>query len=136
LNHFRQFDETFDYSSLGLTPELGDNYYRIKQVYSDGTFDYSPVQNIEFNIDSDNLSMYPNPAQNELNLNLEELAGESANIHIINNVGQIVKSIEIDRIESEPIQLSLDNITSVFYQVLIQVDNQQPITKKFIVKKL
>lgn len=129
-------DDLESYNGIDPTPALGDNYYRIKQVYTDGSFDYTDVQNIPFNIDLENLSMYPNPAQSELNFNLKAVAGKSTNIHIINNFGQVVQSMEIDKVESTNVQLSLENMANGFYQVLIQVEGQKPITKKLIVERM
>jgi len=68
------------YNSVDPTPSLGDNYYRVKQVYVDGSFDYTEVKNIPFNIDLEKLSMYPNPAQTSLNFNLKSVAGKSTSI--------------------------------------------------------
>ena len=139
LQRVENLDFTNDlesYNGIDPTPALGDNYYRIKQVYTDGSFDYTDVQNIPFNIDLENLSMYPNPAQSELNFNLKAVAGKSTNIHIINNFGQVVKSMELDKVESTNVQLSLENMANGFYQVLIQVEGQKPITKKLIVERM
>jgi len=105
-------------------------------MYFDGSFDYSLTELINFNIDLENLSMYPNPVQDKLNFNLKSLTGKAVNINIINNFGQVVKTQQIDNVEADNVQLSLDNVASGFYQVLIQVGNQKPITKKLIVEKL
>ena len=129
-------DDVMAYNGIDPIPALGDNYYRIKQVYVDGSFDYTEVKNIQFNIDLEGLSMYPNPAQNELNFNLKAVAGKSASIHILNNFGQLVKSMEMEKVESTNMQLSLDNMANGFYQVLIQVEGQKPISKKLVVERL
>ena len=129
-------DEVEVYNGLDPSPALGDNYYRIKQVYTDGAFDYTNVQFVNFNIDLEGFSIYPNPATDELNFNLKSLAGKSTEIHIINNFGQLLKSMKMDKVESDNVQISLDNIPNGFYQVLIQVNGQKTITKKLVVERL
>ena len=129
-------DAVATYNGIDPTPSLGDNYYRIKQVYTDGSFDYTDIKNIQFNIDLDGLSMYPNPAQNVLNFNLNHIVGKEANIHIINNFGQVVNSLEIDKVENGNVQMTVDNLPNGFYQVMIQAGNQRPITRKLIIEKL
>ena len=44
-------------------PQMGMNYYRIKQVHFDGSFDFTDIQVINFNIDLEALEVYPNPVK-------------------------------------------------------------------------
>lgn len=56
------------YNALDLSPNVGINYYRLKQVDLDGAFTYSPVRKINFDGLSNPLSVYPNPARNSLQI--------------------------------------------------------------------
>jgi len=130
-------DDVIAYNDIDPSPALGDNYYRIKQVYSDGSFDYTEIKHIPFNIDLENLSMYPNPVQEVLNFNLKPLAGKSATISIINNYGQVVQIANLDKVENDNFSMALSqNITNGFYQVFIETEGQKPLTKKLIIKRL
>ncbi len=130
-------DEVETYNGIDPTPALGDNYYRIKQVYTNGTFDYTEIKNIEFNIDLEGLSMYPNPAQNLLNFNLKPVVGKSVTIRITNNFGQVVSTLDLGTVENESVQFPLNkHIPNGFYQVFIEVSGQKAITRKLIVKRL
>ena len=42
-------------------PIKGNNYYRLKMMDKDGSFEYSPVEKI-YNGDEQSVSLYPNPA--------------------------------------------------------------------------
>ncbi|MEM6321992.1 MAG: T9SS type A sorting domain-containing protein [Bacteroidota bacterium] len=124
------------YQTMDETPQLGNNYYRIKQVYIDGSYDYTELKTIQFHADLENLSMYPNPAQNQLTFNVKPFTGKALSIQIINNFGQVLQTKEIEEVTTQHVELTLDNIVSGFYQVLIQVDNQKPIAKKLMVEKM
>ncbi|MEM8909328.1 MAG: hypothetical protein AAGD05_15890, partial [Bacteroidota bacterium] len=50
-----------NYQQLDQNPILGTNHYRIKQVFNDGTFRYTAVQQVEFGIDLNAFVLYPNP---------------------------------------------------------------------------
>ena len=129
-------DLTF-YSDIDNTPALGDNLYRVKQVYVDGSFDYSEIELVNFNIDFDNLSIYPNPAQNLLNFNLKPVIGKEVTIQILNTFGQVVSTSDLGVLENESVQIPLsDNMSNGFYQVFIEVSGQKPITRKLVVKRL
>jgi len=129
-------DQTIAYNNKDEKPANGENYYRIKQVYIDGTFDYTVVKQVAFNLDLDAIGIYPNPANEELNFNLAPFAGKAATIQISNNYGQVVKSLEINRIEKDIIRLPLDNIASGFYQVFIKVEGRRLMSQKLVVEKM
>lgn len=62
------------------------NYYRLKAVDLDGTYEYSHVIYLETNTDK-TLHAYPNPTSNTLNLNWE-MKGETFSYEIWNGIGQ------------------------------------------------
>ena len=75
------------YKGIDNNPALGLNYYRIKQIYADGSFDYSNVKGINFNLDLNALTVFPNPAQEEVFVNLKNYAGQTGNIQVTNAFG-------------------------------------------------
>ncbi len=129
-------DEMAYYAGKDIHPVMGTNYYRIKQTYQDGTFDYTDIQRVNFEVDLDGFSMYPNPAKEELNLSLKPFTGLSGKVNIINTFGQVVQSLEINNLQSDQVNMSLNNMANGFYQVMIQIDGRPVITRKLIVEKL
>jgi len=57
-------DVTTNYDHLDNTPLLGKNYYRLKSVDLDGTFEYSTVIVAEWDGKSGGITIYPNPVVN------------------------------------------------------------------------
>ncbi len=139
INKVANKDESEDlayYKGKDNTPTLGANYYRVKQIYNDGSYDYSEVQVVNFNLDIQSLAVFPNPAKEELFVSLKAHTGQRANLQIINNYGQVLRQLEIDEIPAEAIRLDLGDIQNGLYHLSIRVDNSNIITKKILVSRL
>ena len=125
------------FTQVDATPFLGDNYYRIKQVYMDGTFDYTPTELVNFNIDLEKLDVYPNPATNELFINMKPFIGKQAHILLTNQYGQVVREVKIDEIDAAPVRIETANMSNGLYMLTIQPSNgQRGISKKVVVGRL
>lgn len=75
------------YASVDKTPAAGINYYRLKMVDLDNTYDFSEVKSIK-TITSDNVRVYPNPAKDIVNISLPATA---ASVRFLNTAGQILQ---------------------------------------------
>lgn len=59
---------TTRYAFDDLNPLPGNNFYRLKQVDTDGSFSFSPVRTVGFMGKIDDLQVYPNPVNNVVNI--------------------------------------------------------------------
>jgi len=80
-------------------------------------------------------SVYPNPATNEVILNLSKVKGEQLNFRIYNQLAVIVKEGKIDINEGAAFRIGLQDIENGLYLVQIQGEGQAPVTKKLLVNK-
>lgn len=112
-------NEMVSYEFLDKNPYTGDNYYRLKMVDLDGTFEYSnTIHNfIETPID---VNVYPNPI----------MLGETLNIN--QKVDNLIITDLNGKIVSNNNQIPND-IHPGTYLVLLNINNEY-ITKKIIVK--
>lgn len=117
-------------------PVKGDNFYRVKQVYRDGDFDYTEVQKVNFQIDLSDWSVFPNPAQEELFLNLKPFAGKQATIQLINNFGQVVRTENLGELGGETERLDLKNVENGLYFIQIKVEGKKALQQKIVVERL
>ncbi|KAA3631845.1 MAG: T9SS C-terminal target domain-containing protein [Bacteroidetes bacterium] len=78
------------YSFTDAAPITGTNYYRLKMVDQDGSFRYSPKVSIEIKPDIENITVFPNPGDEQIFLQLETSNSEDITIMIYNTVGQFV----------------------------------------------
>jgi len=133
----KEWSDELEYHQLiDETPETGDNYYRVKEIYLDGSFAYTDVQKVNFNIDLENIAIFPNPARGELFLNLKPYVGKKAAISLVNHFGQEVKKLKVASIVNDLILISTAEIPNGLYYLNIKIDQQKNLTKKIMVHNL
>ena len=81
-------------------------------------------------------TLFPNPAQTEIAIDLKEYAGEEAHISINNLYGQIVYQQNIEMLPSEALKIHLDDFVNGLYLVNIKLKNRVLKSEKFLVKRL
>jgi len=82
--------EPQNYSFTHHTPSAGINYYRLKQVDFDGTFEYSKVIAIEA-AGSQDILAFPNPAQDKVTLQYDQSKG-AGNIQLLDALGRRIQA--------------------------------------------
>lgn len=77
------------YQFLNQTPLALITYYRLKQVDYQGNFKYSKTISLSRNVKQTNIQVYPNPAQNDFNINIpSELELDNVSIEITDLLGK------------------------------------------------
>lgn len=111
-----------DYSVNDNTPLKGANYYRLKQIDNIGKFAYSSIQSVYFSDKGTvGFSFYPNPAKNNLNVALETIKNKNASLTLVDNVGKIVKLLNISNHNSNSnISLNIANVNKGVYFLVLK----------------
>lgn len=78
-----------NYSFNHLSPNLGNNFYRLKQEDFDGSFSYSDIISVLFN-EVSLLNLYPNPANSTINFRISKRLENISSLIIQNMLGQTV----------------------------------------------
>jgi hypothetical protein len=87
VNYYQGITE---YGYTQLNPSI-KNFYRLKMIDKDGRFFYSKILSVQKNASQNKvLLMYPNPAYNDLTLQLITDQNEKVVVNIIDNSGKIV----------------------------------------------
>ncbi len=105
-------------------------YYRIKRVSQAGTFSYSKVAAIS-NINSNVMLVYPNPAKNQVNIQLAQYVNANALFTITNMLGNTVWRSNLS-INGNIVILNLPIMASGQYILGIQYNNET-IRQKLII---
>ena len=121
------------YDFLHLSPILGQNYYRLKQIDLpdgqagfDGKFKYTNIISIEFKKPNNiTFDIYPNPTAHYLKIESEDFIGKIVQIFSVN--GQLVKELQHQSLITN---LSITNLSSGIY--FIKMGEQ---VKKLIIEK-
>jgi parallel beta-helix repeat protein len=118
--------QTTPYFFMDNTPNIGINYYRIKQVDRDEKSIFTNILTVLF--DAKKLSIFPNPAHEKLSILTDDII-EFVKIKSIN--GAVLKTQR-----GNFSQMDLDNMAGGFYILEVKMEgNTVPIFQKIIVEK-
>ena len=82
-----------------------------------------------------NFGIFPNPAQDALNVSLTDFVGKDIQIQVIDQLGKPVRSIKVDDVAEAYQTIDLLNMNNGIYTVRILSDGLKPVGKKVIVNK-
>ena len=119
------------YKELDTQPFNGNNYYRLKIISFNGEVEYSDVRIVRFST-TEEVSIYPNPVSNEINIAFSETLSESSSKYEIYSVfGQLISNGNIEMNDTNAtINIANLNMPAGHYILNISTDGQQ-INKRF-----
>lgn len=82
----------------------------------------------------EDFDLFPNPAQDVINVALKGFEGKNATLKLIDLYGKELKSLRLENISERTFKLPLD-VQDGIYTIFILSENGQPIAKKFLVNK-
>ncbi len=112
------------YSFTDYNPQMGVNYYRLKQVDRDGNFTYSPARAVRFDmVENGMVKYYPNPTHGMLNVAMTgNMKMEAKVINISNAAGIVVRQIRLAANGPDLFQVNMNGYAKGVY--FIQVKSQ------------
>jgi hypothetical protein len=121
-----------NYSFENTKPQLGHNYYRLQQVDIDNHSTMNAkVVDIIWGTNGSTVSIYPNPTQDVLNIDLYTSKVQNTTVKVLDMSGRIVKQIQ-GRSEAgmNKLSISLGEIASGVYTVQVfENDNLTHVSK-------
>ncbi|MFK7978461.1 MAG: CotH kinase family protein [Saprospiraceae bacterium] len=136
IHQFSDKNKDAFFKEVDQQPLIGTNYYRLKQVLTDGQTTFSPIQAVNFQIDLEKLVIFPNPAQEALNIQLPNLMGQALSIQLFDTFGQLYKSLEIDTVSEDLVTIPISNFANGLYYLQISAGHQKMINRKVIINRL
>lgn len=79
------------------------------------------------------ISLYPNPAGDELNATLEGFAGRQATMRIYNSLGQVAMQRDISRLEDQVERFNTSQLPPGMYYLNVRVEGGETFTERFVV---
>ena len=125
-----------DYRYTDKGPLQSNNYYRLKKIDIDGSFEYSHVVLVQAGEDKTLVfSVYPNPANKLIKIVLDGDINGHLGIRIIDQLGRVQKTIDIGNQHTKRILMpvSIDNLSPGTYFLQLKLD-QKNFTKKIVIK--
>ena len=127
----------FNASSRNYTPSVSGNY-RVRITDQNGCSRFSDT--VQFNIGQEefrnvrSFSIFPNPADERLNLELEtSTAVENGSLMIFNNVGQMVMKQNLEKSSRVSVGIDIAELPAGLYIVAIEGENIS-VSSKFIIE--
>lgn len=115
--------------------EKGNNYYRVKVTASDGSVRYSNPQLVYFEPKPD-FTLYPNPAQDFVMINLPEMNGERVGVSIVGQFGQVLYN-EVKEVQNErALRISTVDLIDGLYFVRVQIEGKRMVGKPLMIFRL
>jgi|GEM_PF-1210729 len=102
------------YQFVDNNPANGTNYYRLQSVDKDGATSFSKVVSVQFALNSNQLSVYPNPAKGVVTIGGNHIAS----VQVIDNMGRVV-SVQTLHDATNP-TLALSSLPVGVYHLRIQ----------------
>ncbi|GEM_PF-5378600 len=121
------------YQHQDLTPLAATNYYRLVQYDKDGTLDYSGVRSVNFALAQAEISIYPNPTTQKLNIALPNFKGKSVELKVSDLKGKLVAASTVTVTDHKVTYLLPNGIAKGIYVIKLTGDNlnhNQKITVK------
>ncbi|REA62090.1 hypothetical protein DSL64_10570 [Dyadobacter luteus] len=110
---------THTYKYVDQYFKSGSNYYRLRQVDTDGSFAYSKIISIDNQQQSAVVKYFPNPVQSMLNIDVTEGGTGHWKIKIVNMTGRVVLNDISLRVVNGRINQNLEKLPTGMYQVII-----------------
>ena len=117
------------YKELDINPLEGNNYYRLKLIFNNGTRVYTRPQKVVFNGLLD-FSIFPNPAQTEVFVELSQYMDKKIDLIINNQFGKELYRQHIPKVQHAQERIRLDNFSNGLYILQINTKGKETIAKK------
>lgn len=95
INAAGNSSENLSYSLTDPLPLQGLNYYRLKIVDIDGSYELSEIRRLDFGEDGNRVAIFPNPAKNSATLILSKTPQSNVTVKVWNNLGQIIQTYNL-----------------------------------------
>jgi len=132
LKNERNTEEATYYNDRDESPKMGRNFYRLKQVFVDGTYRYSKIKTIDFDLNVLDFTVYPNPTTDMIYINLSEYSGLSGTIQLTNGLGIALQEVNMDAIPMEAVGLEVAKYPAGMYNINVKLGDRKQLTKRFV----
>jgi hypothetical protein len=113
------------YSSVDKNPFPGINYYRLKQVDYDKSFNYSQIVSVDVFKNSERISnVHPNPSSGLINYEVHSSSEGTALVELISFTGNVIYKEQVQLTKGTNLfNMNLDNQINGVYLLKVKLEN-------------
>lgn len=120
------------YAVGDIIPNTANIYFDFNPAIVTNTFTTEFVAALAVNtFDESNITMYPNPAKNQVTISLDNTNEVIANVNIIDMLGKQV--IRLNKVNEVTKSIDLSNLNSGIYFIEIETQNKLVVKRKLII---
>ncbi|HFA49705.1 MAG TPA: PKD domain-containing protein [Bacteroidetes bacterium] len=132
----REYDNSLrSYHQADLYPSPKWNFYRIKQMRVDDSYLYSNVVMLEFWEDLLEYKLFPNPANEYVDVSLKGVEGRFVRLLLVDRMGRLVKETEVEAALAAAHRIDLRGVPEGWYVVWIQAAGRKAKALRLVVGK-
>jgi len=132
--HFVAAGDTETMREQDNNPLPGENYYRIRFVFSDGEVYFSERKKIYFKAIPP-FEIFPNPTGKQVNLLMKKFRGETVEVFVYDGVGAMVYSQVIPTVDDGLLRIELASMPPGMYSVTV-LHKGQAFTRRLLVASI
>ncbi len=117
------------YSFVHENPKIGVNYYRLRQVDTNGQSSLSNVEAVRYEVQKTNFWLHPTASNHSINIESDKIFDENTNIEVLNLVGQTVLQSVIDNSSTSH---TLDISSLAEGQYFLRINGTQQGVQRFV----
>ncbi|MDZ7879306.1 MAG: Ig-like domain-containing protein [Saprospiraceae bacterium] len=133
VNNKSNTNENEYYSVYDNNPVEGDNTYRVKVTYLDGSTKISDAKTVSSKT-SQGVSVYPNPAVETVSVDLSKYKGQAVTILLYNTFGQQVLTHSVDN-ASGSLNLDIAQFTAGNYRLRVVSKGRKDVIQQLNIAK-
>ena len=133
VNNKSTTNENQYYSVYDNNPVEGDNVYRVKVTYLDGSTKISDAKTVNFKT-AQGVSVYPNPAVESVSVDLSKYKGQAVTVALFNNFGQQVLTQSVDK-ASGSLSLDIAQFSAGNYRLRIVSKGRKDVVQQLNIAK-
>ncbi|WP_400192040.1 right-handed parallel beta-helix repeat-containing protein [Hymenobacter sp. B81] len=109
-------------------------FYRLRQLDLDGAASFSPVAAVQLSLGKGALVLYPNPAKNQVTLQLATVADGPVRVQVLDLTGRLVLRTELTAAGAEAVLPLIDRVSPGVYVVQVSGEGQPLTSQRLVVR--
>jgi hypothetical protein len=134
INNASETDAVEHYIAYDNSPLEGENIYRLKTTFQDGTVQFSENKTVVYKGMLE-VRVFPNPTTDVVRVDLSKYSDKEVTLYLYNNMGQMVKKQTVENPTAMPAEMDVTPFDGGNYMLRIESQGKREVAKTLIINK-